>query len=342
MELQERIKALLEKTKTEVGQSEAVLSGKVKLENLDDEVLGLINKTQIVKIEMPGNLSFQVPDSKQVPAFLKIVDDLMVGNNIFLIGEAGTGKTTLAEKVAKALNREIKVITCNQWTSPSRFIGGQTIDGYEQGDLIEAWANGDILILDEMPKLDPNTAGVLNDALAKSANPDAVIFDGQGKPHKKHPNFGCIATGNTTGKSTSMKYGGNNRQDASLIDRFSTSMYYIEFNIELEKSLTFSVVFEIFDNIRTELIKMESEEIVTLRTMLNANRIYFLEMQREVGKLPKNDGGKTLKDALESFFDSMEEDEAERVMDKVNIEAFYKGYKKVEQYNQDLKRIKIG
>jgi cobaltochelatase CobS len=61
------------------------------------------------------------------------------------------------------------VINCSQWTSPIEIRGGQTIKGYEEGQLIKAWASGGILILDELPKLDPNTAGLLNEALADAA-----------------------------------------------------------------------------------------------------------------------------------------------------------------------------
>lgn len=270
--------------------------------------------------------TLDIPELQHVPQFLKILDDLSVGNNVFLKGIAGTGKTTLAEKVAYAFagrkegdKKALPFVTinCNQYTSPIDLKGGQTITGYKEGGLIEAWRDGKTLILDEMPKLEPNTAGLLNDALAKSAKEKAIIFNGLNQPFEKHPDFGCIATGNIFGKAVSSAYVGNYKQDSSLLDRFSGSMYEIGFNEGLERQLIYSIVANICIAIRTAILNYEgtadtpndAEDIMTLRTMLNFQRIYELELLRETGTqtkqggvLRKVRGGKTLKDALESYF----------------------------------------
>lgn len=329
----------LEKFLTKTAPKEGGITGKVKVENLDASVLELIHKKQEVLIKLPENIEVTVPAANQIPTFQKALDDLLTGNNVFFVGAAGTGKTTLAETIANALNRDMRVITCNQWTSPTQIIGGQTIEGYKQGALIECWINGWILVLDEMPKMDANTAGVLNDALAKAAKPGAIIYDGDNQPHKKHKNFGVIATGNVIGKGHSLKYAGNNKQDASLLDRFSSSIYMVEFNRELEQSLVFPQVFEICDKMRNELLAMESEEIMTLRTMLNLNRIFVLEMEREMGAIPAVKGGKTLKDGLESYLAAMDESEAIRLKEKVVFDKFYNSYRNVSNYKKEKNRF---
>lgn len=144
-----------------------------------------------------NNRKLDIPEVQQIPQFMKIMDDLSVGNNPYLVGSAGTGKTTIGEKIAYAIKGRAEndgqelpftIVNCNQWTSPIDIKGGQTISGYKEGALIEAWRDGKILILDEMPKLDANTAGLLNDALAKSAREDAIIFNGNNEPIKKHRN----------------------------------------------------------------------------------------------------------------------------------------------------------
>jgi len=295
-----------------------------------------------------------IPEVDQIPQFLKIMDDLIVGNNVFLVGAAGTLKSTISEKIAYAVNGRFyddggdlpyTIVNCNQWTSPIDIKGGQTMEGYKEGALIEAWRDGKILILDEMPKLDANTAGLLNDALAKTGKENAIIFNGNNEPIKKHPHFGCIASGNTTGKGTSANYVGNNRQDASLLDRFSGSVYHIGFNEELENSLIYSSVVKICHQIRAEILNHEgkdmsdddTEDIMTLRTMFNFQRVYELEMKRALGLKDANGKtyiphkrGKTLKDSLESYFSMMSPDKATIISERVNLENFYNKYKSSE------------
>lgn len=291
------------------------------------------------------------PEYTQIPAFPKILDDLSVGNNVFLVGSAGTGKTTLAEKVAYAFfdrdpndgkDAPFLTINCNQWTSPIDLKGGQTMEGYKEGALIEAWRDGKILILDELPKLDPNTAGILNDALAKSKKDKALIFNGRNDAIEKHPQFGCIASGNTFGKGHSHKYIGNNQQDASLLDRFSSCVYYIGFNKQLEKQLIYPDLLALCWNIRDAILSYEgkdaedsdTDDLMTLRTMLNLQSAYLLEMVRETGvehekKRPTIEdfpNGKTLKDGLESFFLVMNKDKARQIKTELDIEAFYNSY----------------
>lgn len=291
-----------------------------------------------------------IPEVEQIPAFVKILDDLSVGNNVFLKGPAGTGKTTLGEKIAYSYlnldeNSSQKIpfvtINCNQWTSPTEIKGGQTMEGYKEGALIEAWSEGKILILDELPKLDANTAGILNDALAKSAKEGAIIFNGLNKPFIKHKDFGVIATGNVLGKGSSGNYVGNNKQDASLLDRFSGSIYQIDFNTELEKALIYPALARICWAIREEIIKHEGnqgnaddlEDLMSLRTMLNFQRIYELEMRRVTGitvasqaPLERVNGGKTLKDCIESYFYAMNEGKASQIRDEIDIQTFYNSY----------------
>lgn len=326
MSVETRLEELLKLTAPK-GNKGANWTGKVEMDNLAPEVVEFINKNQQVIIEIPDLTTVKTTSesAKTIPIFFQVIDDLLVGNNVFLVGEAGTGKTYLAEEIANAISRKHTTINCNQWTSPREVIGGETIEGYKEGKLVDAWENGKMLILDEMPKLDANTAGLLNEALAKT---DAVgdksfITTGEGRKVKKHPNFCVIATGNTTGKRTSSKYGGNNKQDASLLDRFSSSYYYLEFNRVIEKSLNCLTVFNICDKIRDILIEEETGDIITLRTMKQMNKIFILEMERELGNVPKVKGGKTLKDAIESYLSVLDEDVVSVVKEKVDLKAFY-------------------
>jgi cobaltochelatase CobS len=220
---------------------------KVGLSELDQSVLDEIKKNQLVVLEIP-NFSQKIEVSSavsKIPNLYDIVDDVLAGNNVYLIGEAGGGKTYTAEQVAKLLKREYVTLNCSQYTSPLEILGGQSIEGFKEGKLIDCWKNGKILILDEMPKLDSNTAGLFNDALAKSSktrpDKDAKINSANAEepPIERNPNFAVIATGNIyPNEPPAPQYRGNNQQDLSLLDRFSGSVYYTEFDKNTDEATT--------------------------------------------------------------------------------------------------------
>ncbi|CAI8154176.1 MAG: Uncharacterised protein [Formosa sp. Hel3_A1_48] len=269
----------------------------------------------------------------------QIISDLLDGNNVYLMGKAGTGKTYLAETIATtAMGQPTFVVNCSQWTSPIEIRGGQTIKGYEEGQLIKAWAQGGVLILDELPKLDPNTAGLLNDALAKtSAQPmydkdgkvieSTIPFIVNGRGDKIYKGQDCkdtdikfrfcvIATGNTDMMNVGNKYGGNQRQDYSLVDRFAGSFYVVDFDPILELSLTYPIVFRVCDAIRNFLIKNDALQSVSLRTMLNFNRTYEQEMlfknsSKLADEIFDSNGNiiapKSINDSINSFLVMLEE-----------------------------------
>lgn len=286
------------------------LSGKVadlvkRIIEQDKRIAKMESETPIkTELLIPDFGRVVVEDSLKVEKYQKLLDDILLGNNVFLVGEAGTGKTFTADVVCHLLYGEPQdfkmTINCSQWTAPRDIIGGDTIEGYKEGRLIQAWEKGYLLVLDELPKLDPNTAGLLNDALAMTSKKNAVIRNGDGRAVVKHDKFGVIATGNITGKEVSAKYSGNNKQDASLIDRFTGSYYHIDFDETLEQSIVAPVVFKTYSAMRNILLSEGLANDITLRTMLNADRTYNLEMFRFInGKNIAN--GKRLRDSLESY-----------------------------------------
>ena len=314
---------------------------KINWENLDLALQNMLVEVRKVELTLPNGLKVDLDKSNRVSKhFWKLLDDILVGNNPWLVGQKGTGKTFLAEQIGAALDRKVLTINCNQWTSPRELKGGETIEGYKEGILIECWEKGYILLLDELPKIDPNTAGILNEALAKSAAVGAKsrLTTGEGRVIEKHPDFACIATGNTNGRTASAAYGGNNVQDLSLLDRFAGSFYYIEFDRELEINNIFTKVFEIFDQLRDILIAEEYEDIPTLRVMSNCNRIFVLEMERSLGNVKYSEGqqeGKTLKDCIESYLEGMDEDVKRVVKEKIDFTTFYNSYKDLTVYKSD-------
>lgn len=261
-------------------------------------------------------------DDTIIPNFFKVIDDVLVGNNVYLIGEAGTGKTFLASRVAETLKRDLYTINCSQYTTPIDIIGGETIAGFKEGKLLEAWDKGGILLLDEMPKLDANTAGLFNDALAKSSKTmtasQATIPNPRkgGKPIPRSPLFACIGTGNIYPNKVDMsRYVGNNQQDLSLLDRFSGGVYFVGYNDELDSMLSrYKFIFNLFvgektganQGLRYFMIDKNYTNfaVVSLRTIIATRVSFEIQLVREIRKRNGEkviENGKTFSDAIESF-----------------------------------------
>ena len=159
--------------------NEELAKRKITETDLAPQLLALLNSTRNVKLTVGKLLGIQT--TKNVsgktlarPLTQLILSDIIARNNTYLYGGAGTGKTYLAEEIADMLGWTKITLNCNQFTSPLDILGGQTIDGYQEGKLSMAWSNvivspdgkkekvdGCVLILDELPKIDPNTADML-------------------------------------------------------------------------------------------------------------------------------------------------------------------------------------
>lgn len=288
---------------------------------------------------LPVNLTYELPD-RTLPTFTKppieefqqMVDDLILGNNVLLVGGAGTGKTYTAENLLSksALGRTHITINCSQWTSPTEIIGGQTMDGYVEGKLIEAWKHGWVLILDELPKIDPNTAGLFNDALSKSKADKATIFNARKESFTKHKDFACIATGNIYPDKESMSYGANNKQDLSLLDRFSGSVYFVEKNPAIERQIVQNdMIWSICDKTRSVIEELKYESQLSLRFMQTARDSFNLEATRLKSTKPntiKADEGKTFKSAMDSYLSTFTELQRNNIRSKIRYSELFNNY----------------
>ena len=335
--------------------SQYLKTQKISLDELDKSVMDEIKKNQTVVLSLPNfGLKFVItPAIADIPNIYAIMDDVLAGNNVYLIGEAGGGKTYTAETVAQLLKREYVIINCSQYTSPTEIVGGQTIEGYQNGKLIDAWRNGKILILDEMPRLDPNTAGLFNDALAKSSKTkpakESRINSTNPKeaPFERNDKFGLIATGNIyPNTAPPEKYKANNQQDLSLLDRFSGSVYETFYDEKTDQRMArFQFLYDMlvgnyYKYMEAVRNKTSLPEPKGLRTILKANNLdelavvsyrtltsfrvaFEFQLVRELAKSQGTDvgdhKGKTLAMAFRSFLIAFDDNGKDTIINATKL-----------------------
>jgi cobaltochelatase CobS len=236
-------------------------------------------------------------------------------------------------------------------------LGGQTIDGYQEGKLSMAWKNqinnpdgtitnvdGCVLLLDELPKIDPNTAGILNDALAKVKS--YKFRDGKLIPPKIQNgrnedltlgNMFVIATGNVPLNTIDPDYEANFKQDLSLQDRFIGSTYeiFVDYQVEWDnvgKGYAFIWLFLVKVREKIKELRATNQAFVSLRLMINVIETYKVyrtvlgNNQNKVGALSSDavTRPKTVKDAMDNFFNLFKSAPKQSILQAVDYPAFLK------------------
>jgi cobaltochelatase CobS len=340
---------------------------KVGVDQLSEGVKEQIGKTSSVQVVNFEGVAMTMKGGEQRRLFDVILSDVEANNNVYLYGGAGTGKTFISGLIAKALNYKLITLNCNQFTSPLDIVGGQTIEGYQEGRLTEAWGNldmginprtcmpysGAVLLLDEIPKLDPNTAGILNDALSKIKDPkekvkdcatgeerimEPIILNGRGQQIEKK-NIFVIATGNSLLNEADKDYEANFKQDLSLQDRFAGSCYqiFIDYRYELNNIMRnifvnrlnavmdFTFIFNFLAQLRDVIGSNEftGRAFVSTRLMISFRDTYIAQRINmvEANPIPRP---KTLQIATESFLSLFTETQQSVITQAVDINEFYR------------------
>lgn len=357
---------------------ETISEDKISESDLDSALVSKINSQPIqvsinaVQGTIQKQLTTKVDEKTLRPLVQKILSDVEARNNVYLYGGAGTGKTFMAQDIADILDWELIEISCNQFTSPLELVGGQTIDGYQQGKAIRAWGNlnedgtpmdkkGCVLLLDELPKLDPNTAGILNALLSRvsefNKGQAKEIQDGRGQKIRRG-NLFVMATGNTLLNESNAEYEANFKQDLSLQDRFAGSTYevFVDVAFEWTKILNqkWAFIFIYLNKLRRAIMDegFQAKAFVSVRIMQSAQKTYQVYrsiMDAPAGKAQFNvesdpstsftpamgsdgylkalsvlqqDKVKTLEDTMKEFFNLFTEDQSSKLKEVTDYEGF--------------------
>tara|TARA_A100001515_G_scaffold22550_1_gene17286 strand:+ start:1161 stop:2312 length:1152 start_codon:yes stop_codon:yes gene_type:complete len=189
----------------------------------------LVAATQRVTHEVViGGDTKELGDVHIHEAFDDILAILAQRENVYLIGPAGSGKTTIAEQCAKALALQFYCYGAVKFDHD--IIGHIDAEGkYSQTNFYRAFKHGGLVLMDEMDASSSNALLTLNAALANDFASFPLGNDGEGGMVKKHPDFVVIASANTFGHGASAQYVGRNPMDMATLDRFcNVTMGYDE------------------------------------------------------------------------------------------------------------------
>ena len=184
----------------------------------------------VINVVVDGKKTTTKTEQVLDPNFENILKLVAAHENVYLYGPAGSGKNTIAEQIAEALGVEFYY----QNTLVTKFdvSGYKNAQGeYEETAFYKAWKNGGLFFADELDNSTAEAIIALNAALANGY----YTFPNSGEKVAKHPDFCCIAAGNTNGQGATEEYCGRYQMDESSRDRFA--FIEIGYNEKIEESI---------------------------------------------------------------------------------------------------------
>lgn len=204
----------------------------LRFDRLRDEILTAIKETRRVErkvvVEKSNGQQHELP-GRQHCDFAMLLELIMTRQNVFLVGPAGSGKTSAAVMVAAALGLPF-------------FFNGAIDNEYKllgfidaQGRVIspafrKAYSEGGVYLYDELDASLPSAALAFNAALANDMCdfPDGCV--------KRHADFYCMAAGNTF-YGADHHYVGRMKQDGAFLDRFLVLDWHYDTDLERDLGL---------------------------------------------------------------------------------------------------------
>lgn len=201
-----------------------------------------------------------------------IIKMLSAGMNVMLVGPAGSGKTTIAEQAAKAL--DIPFYFNGALSSEYKLSG--FVDA--QGKIVStafrrAYESGGVYLFDEIDASMPDALLAFNAALS---NGHADFPDGS---ITKHEDFRCIAAANTFGRGADRVYVGRNQLDGASLDRFC--VVNVDYDDKLERALSANDNWtDYVQKVRAAVFDLKIRHVVSPRASINGAKLLAAGMDR--------------------------------------------------------------
>lgn len=171
-----------------------------------------------------------------------LLQTLRVTGIAYLVGPAGTGKSTLAMDAAVELykvpkddfkfNEHFAQISFSPDTTSAEMVGRCDINGvFHRSEVVRVFAEGGLILFDEIDNADASMLVKLNTAIANGtfATPEGLI--------RRHKDTVIVCTANTYGTGPDAMYVGRSRLDAATLDRFVCSTIEVDYDVKLEAKI---------------------------------------------------------------------------------------------------------
>lgn len=193
---------------------------------------------------------------------------------VLLMGETGTGKTSIVKEVAEAMGQEVIRVNLNGQTSVDEFVGKWLIrDGatvWVDGVLIMAMKRGMTLLVDEINAALPEILFVLHSLLDDDRK--VLLSEKEGEIVHPHANFRFVATCNP-----SDEYVGTKELNKAFMSRFHVVLEFAYPDQQTEAKILRD---------RTGISEFDSQGLsyyaVTIRNQKSNENIYFTLSTREL------------------------------------------------------------
>lgn len=206
------------------------------------------------------------------------------GENVYISGATGTGKSTLVEQVVARLNRPFTRVNMDAQITRSDFVGqwvlkGQEMD-FQYGLLPIAMKEGHILLIDEYDAMSAEIALVLQNVLDSGK----LTITETSETITAHPEFRVFATGNTKGLGDETGlYHGTQPQNYANLNRFSIVLEVdylspeqerkiVELKTGIENQDTISKLVETANLIRNAHKKGDVYSVISTRNIINIGK----------------------------------------------------------------------
>jgi KaiC/GvpD/RAD55 family RecA-like ATPase len=199
------------------GALDRYISGKVDRETVeaivDEKLASHARVTRVEYVNVNGDVTKADGQHQLYPKLLKL---LAIRENVYLVGPAGSGKSTAAHKAADQLGVPYGAISVCSQTPVSALLGYMDANGhYVETEFYRCYKNGGVFNIDEIDKGNANVIAVLNSALSNGecAFPCGMV--------KRSEDNAIVATANTFGTGADRVYVGSLQLDAATLDRFA-------------------------------------------------------------------------------------------------------------------------